>query len=159
MKVGRSIKVHCERNAAAAAGIRSNHDADWAQGAKMGDTNIDRVDQKRHGMGRTGDAYPVSPEVATHRQPEMLKNGLLPGGCSSFQTDVTAAAAGKALPPMVARTVREMTEGKVCCIYKCLVLLVRDVIYILHLCYDVSVRLSVCLSVCNGSALAHYSYN
>ena len=30
-------------------------------------------------------------------------------------------------------------------------------IYISRLCYDVSVRLSVCPSVCDGSALAHYS--
>ena len=30
-------------------------------------------------------------------------------------------------------------------------------IYISRLCYDVSVRLSVRLSVCDGSALAHYS--
>jgi len=29
--------------------------------------------------------------------------------------------------------------------------------YISRLCYDVSVRLSVCPSVCDGSALAHYS--
>jgi len=35
--------------------------------------------------------------------------------------------------------------------------LARDVLYISRLCYDVSVRLSVCLSVCDGSALAHYS--
>ena len=30
-------------------------------------------------------------------------------------------------------------------------------IYISRLCYDVCVRLSVCPSVCDGSALAHYS--
>jgi len=30
-------------------------------------------------------------------------------------------------------------------------------IYISRLCYDVSVRLSVSLSVCDGNALAHYS--
>jgi len=38
-------------------------------------------------------------------------------------------------------------------------LLARDVIYlyISRLCYDASVRLSVRLSVCDGSALAHYS--
>jgi len=30
-------------------------------------------------------------------------------------------------------------------------------IYIWRLCYSVSVRLSVCQSVCDGSALAHYS--
>jgi len=35
--------------------------------------------------------------------------------------------------------------------------LARDVIYISRLCYDVSVRLSACPSVCDGSALAHYS--
>ena len=33
----------------------------------------------------------------------------------------------------------------------------RCSIYISRLCYDVSVRLSVCPSVCDGSALAHYS--
>ena len=30
-------------------------------------------------------------------------------------------------------------------------------IYISRLCYDASVRLCVCPSVCNGSALAHYN--
>jgi len=40
----------------------------------------------------------------------------------------------------------------------CMRFLARDVIlYILCLCYDVSVRLSVRLYVCDGSALAHYS--
>ena len=37
------------------------------------------------------------------------------------------------------------------------VFLARDVIYTSRLCYDVSVRLSVRHSVCDGSALAHYS--
>ena len=41
--------------------------------------------------------------------PDMLKNGLLPEGCSNFQTEV--AAAEKALSPMVARTVREMASA------------------------------------------------
>ena len=56
---GGSIFVHCERNAATVAAIRSNHDAGWTKGAEIcsrgvADTNIHKVDYGGHGRVREG---------------------------------------------------------------------------------------------------------